>query len=208
MNHLSIKNLTVAFDQKMVLDNFNADFSTGLHWVRGHNGSGKSTLLKATCGMIETPADQIYIMGHDLVREPMAAKAQICMVPDKPEVYPFMSGRQYLAFMTKIKRQPSHNQALMTWLEKIKLTPFLDIPFAEMSFGTRRKFALSGVLIGNPQVILLDEPFNGLDQETAAAFHQWLIIAKENKCILIVNHEAHFVANIADSTLDITEQKS
>ncbi len=202
MNLLSVKNLTVQYDKHVVLNNFTAQFDLGLHWIKGHNGSGKSTLLKALCGINPIPADVVKVMNHDLATADQAAKSKLCFVPDKPEVYPFMTGKQYLSFIAKIKNATLTDE-LHDWLDTVKLSQFKDTIFSEMSFGTRRKFILSNVFIGDPSVILLDEPFNGLDKNSTDVFYQWLCSAKLNKCILIVNHEAHFIQDIIDSITDM-----
>jgi len=202
MNHLSINNLTVQYDKHVVLNNFNAEFGPGLHWIKGHNGSGKSTLLKALCGINPVPTGVVKIMNHDLTTDGQTAKSKLCMVPDKPEVYPFMTGMQYLSFIAKIKNTQV-TEELKTWLEIINLSQFKDLEFSQMSFGTRRKFTISSVFIGNPDVILLDEPFNGLDKNSATAFYQWLTVAKLERCVLIVNHEEQFIKDIVDNSIDL-----
>lgn len=203
MNYLSINNLTVQYDDFMVLDNFSAQFGSGLHWIQGHNGSGKSTLLKAICGINSMTSGTVKIMTHDINAHPHKAKDRISFVPDKPEVYPFMTGMQYLSFIAKIKNS-SINDDLLHWLEETKLKQFNDLAFSKMSFGTRRKFTLCNLFIGDPDVILLDEPFNGLDQNTAKALYQKLSNAKKNSCILVVNHEAHLIKDIADSVTNLS----
>ncbi len=202
MNLLSVKNLTVQYDNHVVLNNFTAEFGHGLHWIKGHNGSGKSTLLKALCGINPVPAGVVKVMNHDLTNDAQAAKSKLCLVPDKPDVYPFMTGEQYLSFIAKIKNVELTDE-LDRWLETVKLSQFKNKEFSEMSFGTRRKFTLCNVLIGDPCIILLDEPFNGLDKDSTHAFYQWLTSAKLSKCILIVNHEAHFIQDITDSITDM-----
>ncbi len=207
MNLLSINELTVQYDNHVVLNNFTAEFGPGLHWIQGHNGSGKSTLLKALCGINPVPAGVVKVMNHDLTVDAQAAKSKLCLVPDKPEVYPFMTGEQYLYFIAKIKGAKITNE-LDDWLDATKLSQFRNLEFSQMSFGTKRKFTLSSVFIGDPKVILLDEPFNGLDKNSATALYQWLITAKLKKCILIVNHEEHFIEDIVDSITDLGAEKT
>ena len=207
MIHLSINNLTIQYDNHVVLNNFNAEFGPGLHWIKGHNGSGKSTLLKALCGINPVPPGTVKIMQHDLTTDAQNAKSKLCLVPDKPEIYPFMTGQQYLAFIAKIKGAQITKE-LEQWLETTKLSQFKDLEFSQMSFGTRRKFTISNVFIGNPAVILLDEPFNGLDKKSATVFQQWLADNKRKKCILVVNHEEHFIKNLADNSIDLGTEKT
>lgn len=202
MKNLIINNLTIAYDDLIVLKNFNAEFTTGIHWIQGHNGSGKSSLLKSICGINPSNPGMIKIMGYDLVKKAIKAKSELCFVADKPEVYPFMTGLQFLKMIAKIKGVQL-SEDLFKFMESINLTQFYHTAFSQMSFGTRRKFTLCMVFIGNPQVILLDEPLNGLDKNTIKHFNDWLIKARKTKCLLIVSHDRHIFESLHDSQISI-----
>jgi ABC-type multidrug transport system ATPase subunit len=200
MKNLIIQNLTIAYDDLIVLDNFNAEFTSGIHWIQGHNGSGKSSLLKSICGIFPTNPGMVKIMGYDLVKNPIQSKLCLCFVADKPEVYPFMTGLQFLKMIAKIKN--SHlSEELFKFMELIQLTQFYHTEFSQMSFGTRRKFTLCMIFIGNPHVILLDEPLNGLDKNTIKHFTDWLIKAQKSKCIVVVSHDKHIFESLHDTTI-------
>lgn len=187
MNYLDIKNLTINYEKQAVFHNFSYTFNAGLHWVKGYNGSGKSTLLKALSGIIPVAENTVKVLGYDITKQSLKAKSKLCYVADKPEVYPFMSGNQFLDLIAEI-RGVKRNKELDEWLHEVNLDSFRNKSFAEMSFGTRRKFTLASCLIGNADVILLDEPFNGLDDNTCEKLMQWLFEVRENKCILIASH--------------------
>jgi len=198
MKKITINNLSIKYDDLLVLDQFNASFSQGIHWIQGLNGSGKSSLLKSLCGIVPIDKDTVKIMGFDLKTQSIKAKSSLCFVADKPEVYPFMTGLQFLTLIAKIK-ETELSEELFDFMDSIKLRQFNDTPFSEMSFGTRRKFTLCCVFIGRPQVILLDEPFNGLDKITIEKFRLWLIQAKKEQCVLVVSHDTHLLDNLYDS---------
>jgi ABC-type multidrug transport system ATPase subunit len=195
MKNIKIKNLNIQYQDLIVLQNFNASFGKGIHWIQGLNGSGKSSLLKSLCGIVPVTNNVVSIMGYDLNTQAIKAKSQLCFVADKPEVYPFMSGIGFLKLLARIKGVKLSDE-LFKFMDAINLTPYKDINFSEMSFGTRRKFTLCSVFIGNPQVILLDEPFNGLDKTTTELFRLWLLKARNEKCLLIVSHDTHMLDNI------------
>lgn len=200
MKNLIINNLTIAYDDQIVLENFNAEFTSGIHWIQGHNGSGKSSLLKSICGINPTNPGMVNIMGYDLVDNPIQAKSQLCFVADKPEVYPFMTGLQFLKMIAKIKNTQL-SEELFNFMESINLTQFYHTEFSQMSFGTRRKFTLCMVYICDPQVILLDEPLNGLDKNTINHLNNWLIEAQKTKCLLVVSHDKHIFESLHDTTI-------
>ncbi len=203
MTCVTIKNLTIAYDDFIVMRNFNAEFSLGIHWIQGINGSGKSSLLKSLCGIIPIDPGHVFIKGKDLATNAKTSKKKLCYVPDKPEVYPFMTGLQFLRLVAEI-RAVKLDQTLFDFMDAINLTCFSDTAFAEMSFGTRRKFVLCSIFIGNPQILLLDEPFNGLDKNTIAQFKHWLLQAKQHKCILMISHDNHLIEDLHDSHVHLS----
>jgi ABC-2 type transport system ATP-binding protein len=202
MKNITINNLTIKYDDLVVLKDFNADFDIGIHWIQGFNGSGKSSLLKSLCGIVPIPNNVIKITGFDLKTQAIKAKSNLCFVPDKPDVYPFMTGIQFLKLIAKVKGVKL-TQELFKFMEEINLTKFKDVAFSDMSFGTRRKFTLCSVFIGNPQVILLDEPFNGLDKQTIKGLIHWLKQAKKSCCVLVVSHDTHILDKLHSSILKL-----
>ena len=109
-----------------------------------------------------------------------------------------MTGIGFLKMVANIKGIKL-TQELYDWLDAINLNQFKDTEFSQMSFGTRRKFTLSTAFIGKPQVVLLDEPFNGLDKHTIKQFELWLHQAKKEKCLVVVSHDAHILKKLSDS---------
>jgi ABC-type multidrug transport system ATPase subunit len=202
MKNIIINNLSIKYDDLLVIDDLSIQFTPGLHLLQGYNGSGKSSLLKGLCGIIEVKPGTVFIMNCDISRQPLQAKKHLCFVADKPEIYPFMTGIQYLSLIAKIKGATLSSE-LYAWLDKINLSQFMDIEFSQMSFGTRRKFALSSCLLADPDVILLDEPFNGLDNNTVEHFTQLLLQWKTKKCIVVASHNTHVLALDYDSVLNL-----
>lgn len=184
MSVLLVQHLRLQYDHHVVIDDLSLDLGPGVHWLFGFNGSGKSTLLKSCAGILTPASGSVQVMGHDMASAPTAAKTHLYWVPDKPMVYPFLSGQQYLSMLADIKNTQVLVEPL---LSTFKLTPFLNTPFADMSFGTRRKFTLLGCLVGDPDLLLLDEPFNGLDAASLAAFMEWIQV--QNKAVLIASHD-------------------
>ncbi|MFK8010683.1 MAG: ATP-binding cassette domain-containing protein [Marinicellaceae bacterium] len=202
MTFISIKNLTIQFDELTVFDDFSKEFGKGLHWIKGPNGCGKSTFLKSLSGIISVEKGNVCLLGLDLHSQSLLAKSKICYVADKPEVYPFMTGIQYLKMIAKIKKVDL-NPELYRWLDDFNLQAYQNIEFSQMSFGTRRKITLCACLIANPQILLLDEPFNGLDDKSAKSLKDWLLEVSEKKCILIASHGSYFKSNEYKSILEL-----
>jgi len=187
MSALEVSKLKIAFNDTPVISDFNATFYNGLYQIKGKNGSGKSSLLKTFCGIYPIQSGEINLHNISLLKEPKKAKMLLYFVPDKPEVYTFITGLQFLKMLAQIKKS-SLNNDLNKWLEMINLNSHLESTFSSMSLGTQRKFLISGMFIASPKIILLDEPFNGLDIDTIEILKKKLLKLSKNRCIVYTNH--------------------
>lgn len=131
----------------------------------GHNGAGKTTLIRSIVGVHGIDAGSIRICGIDVARDPVAAKRLCAYVPDNPDVYEFMTGAQYLAYLADIFRVPARERAarIAELSERLGLTDALSDPVGSYSHGMRQKLVLMGALVHEPKLLVLDEPFVGLD---------------------------------------------
>lgn len=131
----------------------------------GHNGAGKTTLIRSIVGVQPIDGGSIHVNGIDVARDPVAAKRVIAYVPDNPDVYEFMTGIQYLTFIADIFGvEGSVRQArIETLAERLELTPFLANAIGSYSHGMRQKLVIVGALVHEPKLLVLDEPFVGLD---------------------------------------------
>ncbi len=131
----------------------------------GHNGAGKTTLIRSIVGAQAIDGGRIRICGHDVVRKPLQAKSALAYVPDNPDVYEFMTGMQYLTFMADIFRVPDDERTrrIGELAERLELTDALGDTVGTYSHGMRQKLVLIGALIHEPRLLVLDEPFVGLD---------------------------------------------
>lgn len=131
----------------------------------GHNGAGKTTLIRSIVGVHGIDAGSISVCGINVARDPVAAKRLTAYVPDNPDVYEFMTGAQYLTYLADIFRVSAYDRAARTaeLSERLGLTDALADPVGSYSHGMRQKLVLMGALIHEPKLLVLDEPFVGLD---------------------------------------------
>ena len=131
----------------------------------GHNGAGKTTLIRSIVGVQPFNQGSIHVAGIDITADPVAAKRLIAYVPDNPDVYEFMTGLQYLTFIADIFEVPTRDrQARIESLAgRLELTDALASPIASYSHGMRQKLVVIGALLHEPKLLVLDEPFVGLD---------------------------------------------
>lgn len=135
----------------------------------GHNGAGKTTTLRAVAGVLDFTQGTISIDGHDVRRDPTAAKKVTAFLPDNPDLYDFLSGIQYLTFIADLYEIPqADRQALIAkYADAFDLTGNLGSPIGSYSHGMKQKLALISALIRRPRLLILDEPFVGLDPTAA-----------------------------------------
>ncbi len=142
----------------------------------GHNGAGKTTTLRAVAGVMDFTEGTITIDGHDVRRDSTAAKRITAFLPDNPDLYDFLSGIQYLTFIADLYDIPrSERQArIAKYADAFELTGSLGSPIGSYSHGMKQKLALISALIRAPRLLILDEPFVGLDPVAAHLLKSYL----------------------------------
>ena len=135
----------------------------------GHNGAGKTTTLRAVAGVLDFTDGAISIDGHDVRRDPTAAKKVTAFLPDNPDLYDFLSGIQYLTFIADLYEIPQADRQplIAKYADAFDLTGNLGSPIGSYSHGMKQKLALISALIRRPRLLILDEPFVGLDPTAA-----------------------------------------
>lgn len=131
----------------------------------GHNGAGKTTTLRAVAGVLEFDQGTITIDGHDIRREPVAAKRVTAFLPDNPDLYDFLTGIQYLNFIADLYEIPGdvRTARIARYGDAFELTGSLGSAIGSYSHGMRQKLALISAFLRQPRLLILDEPFVGLD---------------------------------------------
>ncbi len=135
----------------------------------GHNGAGKTTTLKAVAGILDFEGGDIRIAGKSIREEAIACKQVMAYIPDNPDLYEFFSGMQYLNFIADIFSVDTHSreQRIQEYAGAFELTSKLSHPISAYSHGMKQKLALIGAFLHEPKLLVLDEPFVGLDPKAA-----------------------------------------
>ena len=163
---LRIQNFTKTYGEKTAVDNLTLHIAPGeIFGFIGHNGAGKTTTLKACCGILQFDSGDIFIGGKSIRTAPMDCKRELAYVPDNPDLYEFLTGVQYLNFVSDIYGvgQEERKARIGEYGELLGMTDDLALPISDCSHGMKQKIALIAALIHKPKLILLDEPFVGLD---------------------------------------------
>jgi ABC-2 type transport system ATP-binding protein len=167
----------------------------------GPNGSGKSTTVKILTGLIEPTSGRILFDGENIRRDINGYKRRLGYVPEEPFLYTHLSGREYLQLIGRLRQLPALNlvKKIDTLLEVFDLTPSRHMAMASYSKGMRQKILLSAALLHDPEILVLDEPFSGLDV-TASQILKGLLkaLAAEGKIIFYSSHVLEVVERVCD----------
>ncbi len=167
---LRIENLSKSYGEKKAVDNVSLHIKAGeIYGFIGHNGAGKTTTLKACCGILGFEEGEIYVDGVSVRENPLECKRKIAYIPDNPDLYGFMTGIQYLQFIGDIFEVPAkvRKERIAKYAELFNLTADLGELISAYSHGMKQKLALISALIHKPRLMIMDEPFVGLDPKAA-----------------------------------------
>lgn len=167
---LKIENLTKVYGDKKAVDDLSLHILPGeIYGFIGHNGAGKTTTLKAVAGILEYEGGRIYIDGKNIKDDPIGCKKEMAYIPDNPDLYEFMSGIDYLNFVADIfgVSTEDRQKRITEYADTFTLTSDLAQPISAYSHGMKQKLAVISALIHEPKLILMDEPFVGLDPKAA-----------------------------------------
>ena len=172
-NVLEIKNYTKVYSgNKKAVDSLNLTVKAGeIHAFIGHNGAGKTTTIRAVVGIMDFDEGKILVNGHSVKDEPVKCKSMTAYIPDNPDLYDYVTGIQYLNYMCDMFSVPAKERVsrIQEYADILKITDSLGDLISSYSHGMKQKLALIGAFVHSPQLLVLDEPFVGLDPE--ASFH-------------------------------------
>ena len=163
---LEIQHLTKKYGSKLAVDDLSLHIRPGeICGFIGHNGAGKTTTIKACCGILPFDSGEILVGGKSIRSEPIACKRQIAYLPDNPDLYDFMTGIKFLNFIGDIfgVSQTERQERIGRYGEMFELTADLGQPISAYSHGMKQKLAIISALLHQPRLLILDEPFVGLD---------------------------------------------
>ncbi len=167
---LDIQHLTKRYSEKKAVDDLTLHIAPGeIYGFIGHNGAGKTTTLRSVVGILQFDQGEITIGGKSIKTDPLACKRQLAYIPDNPDLYEFMTGIKYLNFIADVFGVSSaeRQQRIRQYADAFELTDDLAQPIAVYSHGMKQKLAIIAAWIHQPRLIIMDEPFVGLDPKAA-----------------------------------------
>lgn len=167
---LKIEHLTKSYGEKKAVDDLSLHIAPGeIYGFIGHNGAGKTTTLKSVVGIQQFDQGEIFVGGMSMQKDPLACKKQLAYIPDNPDLYEYMTGIQFLNFIADIFgiSVQERQERIRNYADRFELTDDLAQSIAAYSHGMKQKLAIIAAWIHQPKLIVMDEPFVGLDPKAA-----------------------------------------
>lgn len=199
---LKIEHLTKLYGEKKAMDDLSLHIQKGeIYGFIGHNGAGKTTTIKSCCGILSFEQGEILIDGVSVRKEPLECKKRIAYIPDNPDLYEFLSGIKYLNFIADIYGVSAGDRQarIREYADLFELTSDLAQPISAYSHGMKQKLAIIGALIHKPKLMIMDEPFVGLDPKAAHLLKQLMRrLCDEGGAIFFSTHVLEVAEKLCD----------
>lgn len=208
---LQIEHLTKSYGEKKAVDDLSLHIAQGeIYGFIGHNGAGKTTTLKAVAGILQFDEGEIKIGGVSVKADPLTCKGKMAYIPDNPDLYEFMTGIQYLNFIADIFGVSSEVRAerIRIYADRFELTKDLAQPIAAYSHGMKQKLAIISAWIHEPKLIIMDEPFVGLDPTAAHLLKEMMReVCDQGGAIFFSTHVLEVAEKLCDKVAIIKQGK-
>lgn len=208
---LKINNLTKSYGDKKAVDNLSLHIEPGqIYAFIGHNGAGKTTTIKCAIGLLDFDSGEVFIDGVSIKEKPIECKKKLAYIPDSPDLYEYMSGIKFLNFVADIYgvSKAEREEKIKKYADMFEITDDLAQPISQYSHGMKQKLALISALIHSPKLIILDEPFVGLDPKASFLLKEEMkMLCKEGVSIFFSTHVLDVAEKLCDSIAIIKNGK-
>ena len=210
MIEVEVRHLTKQYENHLAIDDISFSIETGkIYGFLGPNGAGKSTTMNIIAGCLAATSGDVLIENHDIFEEQQEAKRHIGYLPELPPLYLDMTPREYLAFVCEIKRVSKAERAAAI-NENMRRTGLLDVAnrqIGQLSKGYRQRVGIAQALVGNPEVIVLDEPTVGLDPAQIVEIRELVRALGKDHTVLLSSHILSEVSELCDEVLILSKGK-
>lgn len=204
-----LDSLTKKYSKKLALDNFTATLSPGIYGLLGANGAGKTTLVNILTGIIPASAGDIYVDGTNVKKLGNQFLSQIGYLPQYPQFYRDFSVLEFLRYMGSLKGIPKHklDSNIDLLLHSVNLSECRHLKIGALSGGMRQRVGIVQAVLGDPRLLILDEPTAGLDPQERIRFRNLISKFSKNRIVLLATHIVSDVEFIANTIIILKEGK-
>ena len=196
---VQVKDVLLKIKKDVILDKINVNFEKGkIHGLIGRNGSGKTMLMKCICGFVKVTSGQV-IVDNKIIGKDCDFPDNIGVIIETPGFIPYYSGFRNLKLLAKINNKITDDDIKKS-MESVGLNPDLKRVVGKYSLGMRQRLGLAQAIMENPQILILDEPMNGLDKEGVEDMRKYLIeLRKQGKTIILASHSSEDISVLCDT---------
>jgi len=200
---ISVQNVSKRFGAEIVLHDVSYDFEEGfIHGIVGNNGSGKTVLMKCICGFLLPTSGKIFVSGKQVGKD-MDFPDDIGIIIETPGFLPNLSGMKNLSILASLKHKIMQSE-VSSAIRRVGLDPKIKKPVGKYSLGMRQRLGIAQAIMENPSVLILDEPFNGLDKTGAAQMRELIKeLRAQGKTILVASHNQTDIDELCDTVCEI-----
>lgn len=203
MEIIKIENVTLKIKENLILNNINVEFEKGkIHGLIGRNGSGKTMLMKCICGFVKPTSGEIFVRGKKVGKD-FDFPPDVGIIIETPGFIPYYSGLKNLKLLAGLNKKIGVDE-VKNAMQKVGLDPELKRHVRKYSLGMRQRLGLAQAIMENPDILILDEPFNGLDKDGVCDMREYLLDFKaQGKTILIASHSAEDISVLCDTVCEM-----
>ncbi|MDY4079523.1 MAG: ATP-binding cassette domain-containing protein [Clostridium sp.] len=207
MEIIKLENVSLKIKKDIILDKINVNFEKGkIHGLIGRNGSGKTMLMKCICGFVKVTSGQV-IVDNKIVGKDCDFPDNIGVIIETPGFIPYYSGFRNLKLLAKINNKIT-DYDIKKSMESVGLNPNLKRAVGKYSLGMRQRLGLGQAIMENPQILILDEPMNGLDKEGVEDMRKYLIeLRNQGKTIILASHSSEDISVLCDTVNEMDKGK-
>ena len=200
---IEIENMSKSFGEEQVLKSVTHTFERGrIHGIVGNNGSGKTVLMKCICGFLRPDAGRIFVNDVQIGKD-RDFPEDIGIIIETPGFLPHLSGFQNLRLLASLKRR-ANDHTIRAVLEQVGLDPAMKKPVGKYSLGMRQRLGLVQALMEDPELLILDEPLNGLDKHGAAHIRHIIKgLREDGKTVLLASHNQQDIDELCDTVCEM-----
>ncbi len=208
---LKIEHLTKKFGNVTAVNDLSLHIAPGeIYGFIGHNGAGKTTTIKSCCGILRFDSGEIFVDGMSIKTDPLRCKQEMAYIPDNPDLYEFLSGIKYISFIADVfgVNETDREARIAKYADMFGLTDDLAQPISAYSHGMKQKLALIAAFVHKPKLIIMDEPFVGLDPKASFLLKQEMRMhCGEGGAIFFSTHVLEVAEKLCDKVAIIKQGK-